>query len=54
MMVRTNSRDDAQLVTGADLVVRRLERRLIAYLVAAVLIVLALIRYVWPDARHFP
>ena len=39
---------------GADPVVRRLERRLIAYLVAAVLTILALIRYLWPDVSDFP
>ena len=42
------------LATGADLVVRRRERRLIAYLVVAVLIILALIRYLWPDVSDFP
>jgi len=30
VVVRTDSRGDARLVTGADLVVRRLERRMIA------------------------
>ena len=39
---------------GADLAVRRLERRLIAYLVAVVLTILALIQYLWPDVSDFP
>ena len=53
LIVRSVSRADVRPATGADPVVRRLERRLIAWLVAAVLIVLFLIRYLWPDARHF-
>ena len=53
-IARTVSWADAQPAPLADLVVLRLERRLIAWLVAAVLIVLALIRYLWPDASHSP
>ena len=54
MIVGTGRRADGLPAAGAGLGVRRLERRMIAWLVAAVLIVLALIRYVWLDVRYFP
>ena len=42
------------LAAGVGPVVRRMERRLITYLVAAVLTILALIRYLWPDVSDYP
>ena len=41
------------LAAGVGPVVRRLERRLIAHLVAAVLTIVALTRYLWPDVSDY-
>lgn len=56
MAVTVNAQDAIRDLeaTGAYLVVRRLEQRLTAYLVAAVPIILALIRYLWPGVSDFP